>query len=268
MNITVFLTNNNIGVINLTPTITINDISNGAKIIDAVNMTEISSVNCAGWYKYDFLTYDENIEYIFTADAGTDNIDDRFPTGSNPEMNTETNIHNSLDNYANKNDYKSDSTLAKQTEIIEDIALINVDFETNIHNSLDNYTNKNDYKADSTLAKQTEIIEDISLINVDFETNIHNSLDNYTNKNDYKADSTLAKQTEIIEDISLINVDFETNIHNSLDNYSNKNDYKSDSTLAKQTEIIEDIALMNVDLVDISGNIEAIPNDIWSYTRV
>jgi len=176
MNITTQFTLNGIGVTSLAATITIVKISDGTIIINEANMTEISAANCAGWYTYEFSGYDESNCYIFTSNANTDNVDDRFPNSTNNEDIIELDIHNYLDSYTNKNDYKADG-FATPSNV--------TDARDNINSNVDaiptNPLLTNDNRLDNLDAKISEI-EGMS------EADLHIGLDNYANKNDYKAD--------------------------------------------------------------------------------
>ena len=63
----------------LSPTITVWN-SDGDVVVNAQSMTEISS----GFYKFDFSTYDNSVEYVIRADGGAGLADyDRYVFGSN-----------------------------------------------------------------------------------------------------------------------------------------------------------------------------------------
>lgn len=55
----------------LTPTIQIVNAATGTIVISAASMTEISAANAPGWYRYDFTTYDDSVDYTMTADGGS-----------------------------------------------------------------------------------------------------------------------------------------------------------------------------------------------------
>jgi hypothetical protein len=89
----------------LTPTITIRLISNNNVVVNAELMTEVGG----GFYKYDFVGYDENVEYAFIADAGITLSDyERYTTGTN-ELDTSKNVQTIRK--VQTNAYKIDKTL-------------------------------------------------------------------------------------------------------------------------------------------------------------
>ena len=92
MNITAYFSEDGIAKTGLTPTITIVKVSDNSVVINAQLMTELTSAS--GWYKYNFSTIDSGTDYIFTADAGTGSVDDRYPTsaGKQDESVWETSI--------------------------------------------------------------------------------------------------------------------------------------------------------------------------------
>jgi len=79
MIITAQFTRDSLGVNSLTPTLTVVDVSDGAFVLDGVTMSPVANGTAPGWYKYDFTTYDDTVDYIITADAQTDLVDDRYP---------------------------------------------------------------------------------------------------------------------------------------------------------------------------------------------
>ncbi len=79
MNITVYFSNSSVGETGLSPTIKIVR-SDNTVIVASGSLSELS--NAAGWYVYDFSSFDSLKDYVVIADAGTDTIDDRYPTTS------------------------------------------------------------------------------------------------------------------------------------------------------------------------------------------
>jgi len=67
MNIFSFFTDNGSPKTGLTPTIEIRRADTGAVIVNWATMTEVGT----GWYKYDFTSIDETLEYLITCDGGT-----------------------------------------------------------------------------------------------------------------------------------------------------------------------------------------------------
>jgi hypothetical protein len=79
MLITTFFTENGVPKTGLTPIINIWD-KNGTLIIDSVSMTEIAG----GFYKYEFESYNDDVDYIIRADGGESlPLNDRYVAGSN-----------------------------------------------------------------------------------------------------------------------------------------------------------------------------------------
>lgn len=74
MNITAFFALDNLGVAGLSPTLDIVQVDTGA-VIGSFSMTAIP--NATGWYAYDF-DATSDVEYVFTADAGTASVDVRY----------------------------------------------------------------------------------------------------------------------------------------------------------------------------------------------
>ena len=94
MLITTFFTEYGEPKTGLTPTISIWDIT-GTLIIDNVSMTEIAG----GFYKYDFSTYDDTVDYVIRADGGESlNISDRYISSSNEIGLIQTDTNNILTN--------------------------------------------------------------------------------------------------------------------------------------------------------------------------
>jgi len=83
MIITAQFTRDSLGVNSLTPTLTVVDVSDGTFVLDGVAMSPIANGAAPGWYKYDFTAYDDTVDYIITADAQTDLVDDRYPVTTN-----------------------------------------------------------------------------------------------------------------------------------------------------------------------------------------
>jgi len=73
-------TTDNVSTTGLSPTVTIVDVADGTVIVNTQAMAAIT--NAAGWYKYDFATFDATKDYIATADAGVDTVDDRYPASA------------------------------------------------------------------------------------------------------------------------------------------------------------------------------------------
>ena len=65
MNIITFFTDNGVSKTGLTPKIDIYKLD-GTHVITAANMTEVGD----GFYYYDFVTYDDTIDYCFKTDGG------------------------------------------------------------------------------------------------------------------------------------------------------------------------------------------------------
>ena len=61
-----FFTNNGVPATGLSPTIRIRDVSDNSLLVTDAAMTEIGD----GWYKYDFTTYDKDIDYAIRCDGG------------------------------------------------------------------------------------------------------------------------------------------------------------------------------------------------------
>jgi hypothetical protein len=76
-----FLDDNGNPATGLVPTIVIQNIINDDVVINGSDMKEVGN----GVYKYLFLTYDPNILYYFTCDAGS-SISNRYSDGSSASL--------------------------------------------------------------------------------------------------------------------------------------------------------------------------------------
>jgi len=64
----------------LTPTVTIWNVTDSEKVVDAGGMTEVGE----GLYRYEFSTYNPSKAYVFIADGGNSlNTTERYKAGSN-----------------------------------------------------------------------------------------------------------------------------------------------------------------------------------------
>ncbi len=86
MIITATFTLNSLGVSDLTPLITIRQVSDGTVLVNAASMTQTGG----GHYYYDYTLYDPNINIIFTCDAGTDSVDSRYVHGPSSDPSTDS----------------------------------------------------------------------------------------------------------------------------------------------------------------------------------
>lgn len=94
--ITTQFTNNGIPATSLNPSISAWRVSDN-NLIEHGNMSHISN----GLYKYNFSTYDDNVDYIFQADGGETLLDiDRYQFGNN-EIGQVTNQANSISSSLN-----------------------------------------------------------------------------------------------------------------------------------------------------------------------
>lgn len=70
---------NGVAATGLTPTITINKVSDGSAVVTAQAMTELAN----GWYKYSYAGYDAAEDYVFSCDGGaTLSGAERYPGGA------------------------------------------------------------------------------------------------------------------------------------------------------------------------------------------
>lgn len=76
MNILAYYTIDEQPATGLTPAVTVVEVPAGTVVLDGVSLLAVP--NASGWYSYDFTSYDEAKEYVITADAGVDTVDDRY----------------------------------------------------------------------------------------------------------------------------------------------------------------------------------------------
>ncbi len=85
MLVTAYFSTSGVATIGLAPTMTIVDVDADSVVVSASAMTELA--NAPGWYKYDFTGMVDTSSYTFTANAGVDSVDDRYPTMAHSEEN-------------------------------------------------------------------------------------------------------------------------------------------------------------------------------------
>lgn len=65
--------------VGLAPTITIRNVSSSQVVIESAALTEIGD----GWYRYQFATYDGDVDYAMTIDGGSPGLDSRYAFAGN-----------------------------------------------------------------------------------------------------------------------------------------------------------------------------------------
>lgn len=157
----------------------------------------------------------------------------------------ETDIHNALDSYLNKDDWKATAVDLSSVPaavwtyttraLTQDVGLD----ETGLHAALDSYANKSQWTDEMTAAEMHAALD--SYVNkgdwkdANTAAEIHAALDSYLNKDQWKADvSALNNGVNVtkVNGVPVINVgDFritEEELHNYLNNYANKGAWKAD----------------------------------------
>lgn len=80
MQVLAFFTNEGVPETGLTPTVRIRDISDNSLVVTDAAASEVGD----GWYKYDFVAYDSDKEYVIRFDGGATLVDsDRYTSGTN-----------------------------------------------------------------------------------------------------------------------------------------------------------------------------------------
>lgn len=83
MQLVAFFTETGTPKTGLSPTVSVWKVSDNSQVVNAAAMSAIGS----GWYKYDFTTYDPNVEYVITFD-GTSTLvgNDRYKHATNDSL--------------------------------------------------------------------------------------------------------------------------------------------------------------------------------------
>lgn len=185
--------------------------------------------------------------------------------------NTETEIHNWLNSYTNKNAWQATVPVVNLTPITDAIAnlndisasdvvnLINPELfkgknsEAEIHYFLDTYANKTAWKADTSgISTILSAVNNLPSFTV---SDLHTGLDSYSNKNNWKATVTPTDLTPVLTAIDNI-VDFnKTDLHTWLNNYTGKDLWKATTVTTDLTPILTAIANLNdVTVADIEAS--------------
>ena len=153
----------------------------------------------------------------------------------------EGSLHNALDAYTNKDDWKASETGLNEVQL---------------HTALDNYANKELWKA--TDVDLTPVLDAIAALNdvtpaevraafnaeafkaKNTELEVHTWLDSYLNKDDWKDGTTIADVTE-------------GSVHTALDSYVNKANWKDEMTQAEIHAALDTYAGKDGYKADVSG---------------
>ena len=178
---------------------------------------------------------------------------------SNVEGLTISELHNGLDSYTNKGDYKATTTISSNMRgtdnAITDISTLATkttqDLILGDTNELQ--TNQGNFATATGFATPSDINNSTNNINSNIAI-----IDNNVDAIKTVIDTNLDMKVSNVEGLTI------SELHNGLDSYINKGDYKSDATLAKQEDILIKVETLSGDLVGIEQNI---PTNVWSYKR-